>query len=640
MLAFFRRALSSWLAVGLLGLIMIAFIVTGVGTPGGGLTGGPGADAVATVAGKPIPVNTIANRAQSALTQARQQQPALTMPQFLTAVGGLGPIVEQTIGGAVLSAWADRHGLVASERLIGGEIGSIPAFKGVTGKFDEGAMNAVLSQRRMTFAMLHDDIRDDLLRRQLLTPITTGVRAPDGVLRSYAQLVIDKREGVIGLVPATPAGIAAPTEAEIADFYKGHIARYSLPERRALRYALIGPETVAAAAAPSEAEIAAQYKTDAAKYAASETRTIQRVVLPDEAAARAFSAKVARGTPFATAATEAGLAAADISVGAVTKAAFAGTDGGAIADAAFALPTGGTTAPVKSALGWSIAHVEAVKVTPARSLAQARAEIAAALAKTKAETALSTVVQQAEDALNDGASFDEVAAKHKLQAVTTPALLPNGVAPSDPAFKADANVAALLKAAQETTADDEATVETIDPTHFALMRVASVVPAAPLPLAQLKPRVAQELIAQRAASRARGIAQGLLAKLNSQPAAAAFAGAGLKPPQPIAISQLELSRAGANVPAPLRVLFRLAPGKAELVQGPNGSWFVVKLERITPGDPRALPLVIGATRNELQRSIGEEYAEQFAKAARGEVTVKRNPAALNALEQQLRGGGQ
>ena len=59
MLAFFRRVLSSWLAVGLLALIMIAFIVTGVGTPGGGLVGGPGANAVATVGGKPIPVTDI-----------------------------------------------------------------------------------------------------------------------------------------------------------------------------------------------------------------------------------------------------------------------------------------------------------------------------------------------------------------------------------------------------------------------------------------------------------------------------------------------------------------------------------------------------------------------------------------------------
>jgi len=145
MLAFFRRALSSWLAVGLLALIMVAFIVTGVGTPGGGLTGGPASDSVATVGGRQIAVQTIADRAENSLRQARQQQPALTMPQFLAAVGGLGPIVEQYIGATVLSTWGKRHGLVASERLIGGEIASIPAFHGPTGQFDQNTMNSVLA---------------------------------------------------------------------------------------------------------------------------------------------------------------------------------------------------------------------------------------------------------------------------------------------------------------------------------------------------------------------------------------------------------------------------------------------------------------------------------------------------------------
>jgi len=49
---------------------------------------------------------------------------------------------------------------------------------------------------------------------------------------------------------------------------------------------------------------------------------------------------------------------------------------------------------------------------------------------------------------------------------------------------------------------------------------------------------------------------------------------------------------------------------------------------------------MSATRNELQRSLSDEYAQQFANAARDEVKVKRNPQALTALEQQLRGTGQ
>jgi len=638
MLAFFRRVLSSWLAVGLLALIMIAFIVTGVGTPGGGLVGGPGANAVATVGGKPIPVTDIQQRVDQELRQARQQQPSLTTGQFLAAIGGLGPIVEQYIGATVLTRWAEKHGVAASKRLVDGEIASIPAFHGPTGQFDQATMEAILAQRRMNFASLQKDIRDDIVRRQLLNPIMAAPRAPDGILRAYAQLVIDRRVGTIGLVPAKADGIAAPTDQEIAAFYKTNIARYSLPERRALRYALIGPEN-ASAPAPTEAEIAAQYKADAAKYAAAETRTIQRVVLPDENAAKVFAAKLGKGTTFVQAATEAGLAASDITVGAVTHDAFAATDGKAIADAAFALPSGGNSAPVKSALGWAIAHVEGITRTPARTLDQVRGEISAALAKKKSEDALAQLVQQAEDAVNDGANFNEIATKHKLQVTTTPPLLPNGTAPTDPNYKPDANVAPLLKAAADTTPDDEPTVETLDATHFALLSVANIVPAAPLPLAQIKPRVAQDIIAKRAADRAHGLAQQLLAKVNGgQPMAAAFAAAQIEAPKPIALTQLDLSRAGANVPAPIRVLFRLAPGKSELVQGPNGTWFIVRLDQIAPGDPQMLPMIVGATRSELQRSFADEYAQQFANAARDEIKVKRNPAALAQLEQQLRGG--
>ena len=641
MLAFFRRILSSWMAVALLALIMIAFIITGVGTPGGGLVGGgPGADAVATVGGRSISTAEISRRANQALRQAREQQPSLTMPQFLAAVGGLGPIVEQTVGASVLVEWAQRHGVAANERLIGAEIGKIPAFHGTTGQFSQDVMNSVLAQQRISFATLHDDIRDDVIRRQLLTPIMAGTRAPEGVLRAYAQLVIDQRQGVIGMVPAKPEGIPAPSDQEVSDFYKAHIARYSLPEQRALRYAVIGPETITVTP-PTDAEVAAQYKADAAKYAASETRTIQRVVLPNENAARAFAAKLAKGTPFAQAATETGLGASDITVGAVTHDAFAGTDGQAIADAAFALPGKGNTAPIKSTLGWTIAHVEAITKIAARSLAQVAPEIRAALAKKKSDDALAATTSQVQDAVGDGASFNEVVAKYKLQVITTPNLLPNGTSPTDPNFKPDATLTALLKAAGDATPDDEPTVETLDPTHAALLGVASVTPAAPIPLSQIKPRVALDIQAQRATERARGIAQNVLAKIRGgQPVAAAFAAAGLEAPKPFGLSQVELSRAGPNVPAPIRTLFRLAPGKADLVQGPNGSWFIVKLEQIAPGNPQLLPMVMAATRTELQRSLGDEYAQQFANAARDEVKVKRNPQALATLEQQLRGSGQ
>lgn len=637
MLAFFRRVLSSWLAVALLGVILIAFIVTGVGTPGGGFSGGPGANAVATVGGRPVTVPQVAQRVQGLYREAQRQQPGLAMPAFLAAIGGLAGVVEQYVDATVLGVWAEKHGITANERLIGAEIAAVPAFQGPTGQFDQRVMDAALGQQRMTFASLHDGIRDDLVRRQLLLPVTAAAALPDGLVKPYAALLIQRREGAVGIVSAKADGVPAPDDAAIANWYKDHLARYSLPERRVVRYAPVGPEAVHPAP-PSDAEVAAAYRADAAKYVARETRRLDQVVLPTQAAADALAAKVKGGTAFAKAAADAGFAAADIALGDVDRASLARSASPAVADAAFALPANGTTAPIKTPLGFAIVHVDRVTAIPARSLAEATPEIRAAFARKRADDALGTLVQAMQDQLSDGASFNDVAKKHGLAAVTTPPLLPNGTAPTDPAFKADAVLTALMRAAAQAGADDPATIETIDPTHFALLGVAQVVPAAPMPLAEVRDRVRADIVAQVAADRARAQAQALAARVKAgQPLAAALAAAGLPPAQPLGSTQVELARAGGNVPVPMRALFRLTAGGTEVAPGPGGVWYVVHLDRIVPGSPASLAPIVNAAQTELSRSLGDEYAQQLVNAARATTPVRRNPSAVAALDAQLRG---
>lgn len=642
MLSFFRRGLSSWMAVGLLAIIMIAFIVTGVGTPGGGLTGGgaAAADTVATIGDTRLAAAEVANRIDAQLRQARQQQPSLTGADLVAASGGMERIVDQMVGAKLLVAWAKQHGMVASERLIGGEIGSIPAFQGPTGKFDQTQMQQVLGAQRMSYQQLHDGVAEDLLRRQLITPIGLGARIPTGLAQRYATLLINRREGTIGMVPIKPDGIAAPSDAEVTAWYQSHLQRYSLPERRVIDYAAIGPET-APAAAPTEAEIAAAYQADAAKYAGGETRTVAQVVLPNEAAAKALVARVAGGATFAAAATQAGFAPADTALGAVTREALVKSTSAPVAAAAFALPSGGTSAPVKTDLGWAVVHVDAVNAVAARPLAAVRSEIAAALTKKKAAEAVTSLVEAVQSSLDKGGSFAEVAKQHKLTIVTTPPLLASGAAPGDPAFRPDPTLTPLLRAAFDASPDDEPTLESVSADHFAVLAVRSVIPAAPVPLAQVKPRVAQDMIAERANDRARAAAQAILTKVDGgTPVAVAFAAAGLPPPQPTGATQLDLVRlgqSGQQVSPPLRALFQLAPGKSQLVTIPGAGWFVVRLDRIVAGNPALLPALTGTMQGELTRGAGDEYIEQFANAARADVKLQRNPAAVAALQRQFSG---
>ncbi len=106
MISFFRRALSSWIVLGLLGLIMIAFIVTGIGTPSGlgDLTGGGSGDTIAKIDGNRLSVSETSQRAQFALQGVQQQQPEITMPAFVKQ-GGLDSLVQQLIDAKAIEAW-------------------------------------------------------------------------------------------------------------------------------------------------------------------------------------------------------------------------------------------------------------------------------------------------------------------------------------------------------------------------------------------------------------------------------------------------------------------------------------------------------------------------------------------------------
>lgn len=641
MISFFRRALSSWLVLGLLALVMVAFIVTGVGPGMGG--SGASSERIAEIGGEDIHSAEAVSRVQLQLEQARREQPGLDIGAFVQG-GGVDQTVGQLIAARAMEIWGREHGMTVSDRLIDGEIASIGAFKGPTGQFDEQVFRSLLAERRLTEQQLRADIAADAIRRQLLVPVSAGAQAPLGLVAPYAGLLLESRSGTIGIVPAAamPAG-TPPNEAEIADHYQRNIARYTIPERRILRYALIGREQLANVAPPSEAEIAAYYKANAAAYGATESRTLSQVVIPDETAAKALVAKVRGGTSFAQAAGQAGFGAADIALGEQSREAFAKLASPAAASAAFSVPQGGTTDPVKTELGWHVVHVDAVKGAAAKPLASVRNEIAAALEKQKLDEALSAKVTEIEESIADGSSFDEVVKANKLAVVTTPPVLANGSAPDLPTWTPPAELAPLLRTAFEASPDDDPTVETIGTgDRHALLSVARVVPAAPPPLAKIRDTVLRDLLAKRAFDRARAVASAIVAKARAgAPLATAFAEAGVRlpPVQKAGGRQMDIARGGQPVPPPLAMMFSMAPGTTKLLAAPdNEGWFIVHLDSITPGDPKTAPELVEATRGQFARLIGEEYAEQFTNAVKKDIGVQKNEAAVTRLKQQLVGG--
>jgi peptidyl-prolyl cis-trans isomerase D len=640
MISFFRRALSSWITLALLGLIMIAFIVTGVSGPSSLKGSADGGATVAKVGDRTISTIELSRRMQSQFDSVRRNQPMLE-PKAFVAGGGFDQVTDALIAARAIDAWGPRQGFAISKRLVDAEIATIPAFRGVTGQFDENAMRSILAQQRISEHDLRTDVASDLLRGQILTPVIAAVPVPVSIGRPYANLLLELRTGQVGIVPlAAVVDKAQPSEADIAKQYKSFIAAYTRPETRVLRYATFGTTQVAARAKPTDADVTAYYQQHIADYTARQTRDLTQVILPTEAAAQAISARVQGGTALAAAATQAGVEATTLTKQAQTD--YAKSANQAIADAAFAGAEGKLVGPIKGAFGWYVVRIDAIGGSPARSIDQVRADIVTALTREKGDAALSDLAASIENAIADGASFVEVAQKNGLTILTTPPVLQNGQA-DIPGWKAPAELQPLLRPAFDAGPDDRPTVETIvKGQQYALLNVAQVIPPTPLPLAKVRDAVVRDIIITRTRARAEALARAITAKVSKgMPIAAAMAGAGvpLPPIKPASARQLDLARADSQqIPPPVRALFNMKPGQARTIPADNGgAFFVVILDKIVPGDVATVPGLIDSTRAELASAISNELAEQFVHAVQKDVGIRRDAGAIAQVKRQFAG---
>jgi peptidyl-prolyl cis-trans isomerase D len=277
-----------------------------------------------------------------------------------------------------------------------------------------------------------------------------------------------------------------------------------------------------------------------------------------------------------------------------------------------------------------------------KSLAAARAEIAARLTEEKRKGALADLVGRVEDALAEGSNFAEAAALGKLTVSETPLITATGAARDNPSFRLPAELAPALRSGFELTQDDEPVVETLANSQgYVLIAPARIVPAAPAPLAAIRARVAEDWISKQASDRAQAAASAIAAKAGrGVPLAKAVAEAGRPLPaiRQIGARRIQISQMGANVPASVRMLFTLGQGKSRLVAEPQIRAFsVVKVNRIIPGNALTQPTLIGRVQNEFQEAVAEEYTRQFLGAVRQQIGVRRNEDAIEAARKRLSG---
>lgn len=643
MLGTFRRFTKSRagavLAFVVLGVIALAFAAGDITGLGGG-AGAANTRNVAEIGGEALPETELVTQTKNALRSFQQDQPTADMAGLI-AQGGVETILEQLIDRRALARFGEAQGMRISDKAVDGVIASIPAFRGPDGRFSQAAFEGALQQQRLNARDVRADIARERIIQFLTAPANGGAKIGRQFALPYAALLLERRRGAIATIPATAVGLgAAPTEAELTAFYRANAARYTVPERRVLRYAAVTPASVLAQATPTDADLAAAFREQAVRFAASERRSAQVVTILDQGAANALAQRVRSGTALDAAARALGLEARTMTR--LDKAAASTQSSAAVAEALFAAPANAVIGPLRSGAGYAVARLSGIERVPAKTLDQARAELLPEVTKGKQGARLTALNDAIDTAAGEGASFDEIVRDQKLAAQRTPALMQNGRDPLNLARPADPALTQVVQAAFAAEAGDAPQLVPVGTEGgFALVTLDSVVSAAPRPLAEIRADVARAFQLQRAQAAARKIAAAVVAKVDrGAPLAAALRETGLSLPatRPVDVPRAALAANPRGAEPALALLFQMVERRAKLLELPNrAGWAVVWLDTIVPGNAERDTATVTAAQNDLGRIAGRELVEQFARSIRNSLGVTRNPAAIARAKAELSG---
>lgn len=621
MLSSIRAFAKSWVATLLFGLLIISFVVFGIGNRD--VFRPKFTNAVITAGSRSISPAEF-KRAFDGYKTRVEQQVGRPISAELAAQNGLDRQVLE--GLATSEAFAEaltKMGIRPADKLIAAEIQKIPAFfDQVTGRFDKTAYQRRLADNGLTPAALEGQMRDQIAEQQAASGLIAGLRTPRAYAALAAIYTVESRDlGYFAIEPTSVTQPAAPTDAQLTELMNENKAQLTRPEFRTLTVVRFSPTQVAANAPVDPAELQKRFNFRKDTLSTPETRTVIQIPAKDPATAAKVVKSLADGADPALVAKTAG-------VEAIT---YANKPQSAIPDkkvavAAFITPTG-QVATVKGDLGLAVLKV--LSVTPGRAvtLDEVKPALEAEIRKDQASEKVYALTQAYDDAHQGGANLAAAAAK---AGVPTTSIGPVSQGGRDLTGQPVQGLnQKLVEVAWTLPAGGESEVEDAGNGEFFAVRVEKVQPAALPPFDEIKPMLTRAWTQRELVRAMQAKADGLVARIKkgeSLEAVAASAGSSVTQ-----VPGIDRRNAGQNPTLSqdmLAKLFTSRPGEAFTAQNSHFGFVVGKLEAVHNGDPATLAQTAEQMRPQMSSGFIRELGESAHAAARREikVTVDANKA--------------
>lgn len=610
-----RGALDSIFVKALLGVLIAAFAIWGIGP--GMLAGST--QTVAKVGETDVPTQQFANAVQRRATQLQTQFGGQMNTQEIIRLMNLDyQVLNQMVTDAAIEENLREMGFRATEAQLADDLRSIEAFQAPDGSFSVEMMERTLQSAGFSKNELYADLRRSISRQQLLNSMTSADLLPREMAEQlFVWQAERRRASMINISASDITDIAEATEEELQAYYEASKAAYMTPERRSYRYVMLTPAQFADKVDITEEDILSAFEMRRDEYEQPELRALQQVSFPTKEEAFAFLEQVSVGADF----VEAGAAATtftaeEIDLGQTDKSDLAISLDETTAEAVFALEEGAVSQPLEGIAGWNVFKVTSVTPGVSTTLADVRDELEAALRDELAVDLMFDFLPDLEDAIAEDGSLAPVANKLDLTLATVTAVDAQGMGPSGTRLVTQQNEYTVMQDAFGRELGVEAQVTDLDPQDNTkgvyLVELTEIQEPTERTYEEVASQVRSAWETEERQRRAGEIAEVAKTRLQAgddpEVIAEDLGGTSFEAKN---VSRTAEGNSGLSQNI-RRLIFELAVGTVDAERAADGNGYVVvSVTDVMPGDPNADPASVDTLYAQLVEQTQSEIFEQY-----------------------------
>lgn len=623
-----KFAKSKWALVVLFIPLVISLALFLPDNFGGGLAGGT----VSRIGGREIKTLDIDRDMQQALERLRVEQ-GRVLSQAEAAAEGIPQSVYQELEiQNTLLAYADKVGVSATPDSLKPYLERNNLMVNEFGRLTRDTIMAAAQRRNQTTREFEGFLKDYLTQQYIRAAAGSALAVPNILSQPWVNYLGESRTiSFAQVTAATAPAPAEPTDGEMQTWYEANKARFEQPERRRISVLTYTPDDFLDKVALTDEQVRTEYQNRIKEYSTPETRTIVEYTSDNRNAVQAFIDLSVQGIPLDQALTHApGLQRV---VSTLKPEDVANEE---YRTFLFSLPAGKVhSIPIQLEEGdpWKAVLVESVTPgipTPFEEVAEkVRRDVAFPEAATLFE--------------NSGENFRDAAGGQPLEDIGKEFGIPViKLAPIDAQARTAQGEQAQIMTQNVDALRQLFTMNAGEMTNVmegenvrSMFRLDEIVAPFTLPLAEVKDRVRNIMMTERAIAARKAAADGMITAVK---AGTAFekAAADAKLTALPALTVVRASNPPID-PAVVAAAFNLKAGEVGVVSGRDGNPWVARVDKIEPASPEVSAALRAQLGNDVSQSLLRDLNEVFVLGIRSEVEYQRDDAALQAYFNGLRG---